>query len=55
MQNVAVEDLDVLDVEVGLAVNDDTAGVALLSSRLGVEVGLVEQDTDESLVGGLRG
>lgn len=55
VKNVAIEDLDVLDVEVGLAVNDDATSVALLSSRLGVEVGLVEQDSDESLIGGLRG
>jgi hypothetical protein len=55
VKNVAVEDLDVLDVEVGLAVNDNATSVALLSSRLGVEVGLVEQDTDKCLVRGLRG
>ena len=50
MQDVTVEDLNILHDEVGLAVDDNSTGVALLSSRLGVEVGLVEQNTDESLI-----
>jgi hypothetical protein len=55
MQHVAVEDLNILDDKVGLAVDDDPTRVVLLSSRLGVKVGLVKNDTDERLGRHLRG
>lgn len=54
VEYVTVEDLDLLDDKVGLAVDDDTTSVVLLSSRLGVEVGLVE-DEPESFLGGSLG
>ena len=49
VQNVSVVDLDVVDEEVGLAVDDDATRVVLLSSRFGVEVGLVEDDSESSV------
>lgn len=55
VQHVTVEDLDLLDDKVGLAINDDTASVVLLSSRLGVEVGVVEDETEGFLGGSLGG
>lgn len=45
MKNVTIESLDVLDDELGLSVNDDSASVVLLSSGLGVTGSLVENDT----------
>jgi hypothetical protein len=55
MENVAAEDLDVGHKELGLPVDDDRAGVAFLSSRLGVEVCSVEEETDGRRRGGEGG
>jgi hypothetical protein len=51
VQDIAVENLDVLNLKRGTAINDDTASVVFLTSRFGVEVGAVE-DKSKALLGG---
>lgn len=51
MKNVTVVDLHIGDLELGLSVNSKHTRIVLLSTLLGVEVCLVEQDS-ERLVGG---
>jgi hypothetical protein len=43
--NISVVDLDVADLKVGDAVNDNVTSIILLSTRLGVEARLVKDDT----------
>jgi hypothetical protein len=41
--------LYIFNLEFGLAVNSDDTGIVLLTTLLGVKVGLVEQDTERSI------
>jgi hypothetical protein len=41
--------LDIFNLEFGLAVNSDDTGIVLLTTLLGVKVGLVEEDTEWSI------
>jgi len=38
--------LNVIDLEFGFAINGQNTGIVLLTTLLGVEVGLVEKDTE---------
>lgn len=46
VQNIAIVDLNVGNFKVGLAVDGDGSSVILLTTRLGVEVGLIKQKTE---------
>jgi len=45
MQDIAVVHLDIFDLKVGDAVNNDITSIVLLSTRLSVEAGLVKENT----------
>jgi hypothetical protein len=45
MEDVSVENLNVLDRKLGHTVDNDTSGIVLLTSRLRIHAGLVEQNT----------
>jgi hypothetical protein len=49
MQDVTVVHLHIGHLELGLAVDGEHTRIVLLSALLGVEVGLVEQDTERGI------
>ena len=53
VENVAVEDLNVRDFELGNAVDNDAAGVVFLATRLGVEARAIEDQTEAGVFGNL--
>ena len=49
MEDVTVEYLDIFDLEFRFTIDGDDTGIVLLTTLLGVEVGLVEYDTEWSI------
>jgi hypothetical protein len=55
VEDVTVEHLDIFDLEFRFTINGDDTGIILLTTLLGVEIGLVEYDTEWGIGRELRG
>ncbi|GKT91710.1 uncharacterised protein [Colletotrichum tofieldiae] len=55
VDNVASVVLHIQDLELGNIINDNTSSIGDLATRLGVEVGLVQQQTKRSVLGNVLG
>ena len=53
MQHVAVEDLNVGDLELRNTIDDDATGVVLLTTRLCIEARAIEDQTEAGVFGNL--
>ena len=53
MQHVAVEDLNVGDLELSNTIDDDATGVVLLTTRLRIEARAIEDQTEARVFGNL--